>query len=103
MAFSVILISNIYPLISVSRAGSAIQCMADKSQVPGDILNTYCWISSTFTLPKHYTCEPGETCLSGGVGPEEEEDERVYHAYYQWVPFFLFFQVTMGKKYPRYL
>ena len=76
--------------------------MADKSQVPGDILNTYCWISSTFTLPKHYTCEPGETCLSGGVGPEEEEDERVYHAYYQWVPFFLFFQVTMGKKYLRY-
>jgi len=95
--FTVLIVSSI--LVTsysyIDKKGSAIQCMADKSQVPGDILNTYCWISSTFTLPKHYTCEPGETCLSGGVGPEEEEDERVYHAYYQWVPFFLFFQAIM--------
>ena len=34
--------------------GSAIQCMADKAQIPSDVLNGYCWISSTFTLPKHF-------------------------------------------------
>jgi len=28
-----------------------------------------------------------------GVGQALEEDEKVYHAYYQWVPFVLFFQV----------
>ena len=37
--------------------------------------------------------EPGVDNLHHGVGPEEEGDERVYHAYYQWVPFFLSFQV----------
>ena len=82
--------------------------MADKAQIPGDVLNGYCWISSTFTLPKHFEVnrtpeavvvdvvlqgEPGVDNLHHGVGPEEEGDERVYHAYYQWVPFFLSFQV----------
>lgn len=27
-----------------------------------------------------------------GVGPANKNDELVHHAYYQWVPFFLFFQ-----------
>jgi len=79
----------------IDSAGSAIQCMADKAQIPSDVLNGYCWISSTFTLPKHFEGEPGVDNLHHGVGPEEEGDERVYHAYYQWVPFFLSFQAIM--------
>lgn len=27
-----------------------------------------------------------------GVGPSNRDDDIVYHAYYQWVPFVLFFQ-----------
>jgi len=27
-----------------------------------------------------------------GVGPYEKGDDQKYHAYYQWVPFVLFFQ-----------
>lgn len=27
-----------------------------------------------------------------GIGPSTQEDETVHHAYYQWVPFVLFFQ-----------
>lgn len=32
------------------------------------------------------------TAAHPGVGPVTPEDEVVYHAYYQWVPFALFFQ-----------
>ena len=45
--------SEDFILTSVSQ-GSAIQCMTDKDQIKNDILNRYCWISSTFTLPKHF-------------------------------------------------
>ena len=33
-----------------------------------------------------------------GVGTEEKNDEKVYHAYYQWVPFVLFLQVRSKLK-----
>jgi len=79
----------------IDTSGSAIQCMTDKAQIPGDVLNGYCWISSTFTLPDHFECEPGNDCLHQGVGPEEPEQEKVYHQYYQWVPFYLAFQAMM--------
>ena len=38
----------------IDTAGSAIQCMTDKDTVPGDVLNSYCWIMSTFSLPRHF-------------------------------------------------
>jgi len=64
--------------------------------VGGGLLNKYCWIMSTFTLPKHFTGEQGVDFIHHGVGPEEEgEDERLYHAYFQWVPLFLSFQAAM--------
>ena len=74
--------------------GSAIQCLTDKDVVPAKILNNYCWIMSTFTLPKHYVeSDEGPQPLHLGVGPEHPEDEKVYHQYYQWVPLFLTMQV----------
>lgn len=30
-----------------------------------------------------------------GIGPSTEDDEVVHHAYYQWVPFILFFQAIL--------
>lgn len=54
----------------------------------------YCWISSTFTLPKYFEGIQGEDFIYPGVGPSKKTDERVYHAYYQWVPFVLFFQAV---------
>ena len=51
--------------------------------VPTGIMNTYCWIHSTFTV----------------VGKGEE---KKYHKYYQWVCFFLFLQAMLFYI-PRYL
>ena len=50
---------------------------------------------STFTLPKHYEGQIGEDFLHYGVGSHKDKDERVYHAYYQWVPLMLSFQALM--------
>jgi len=77
----------------IDSSGSAIQCMMDKGVgVPGTVINRYCWIMSTFTLPKHFEGEIGEDFIHHGVGPHGDDDERIYHAYYQWVPLMLFFQ-----------
>ena len=50
---------------------------------------------STFTLPKHYEGQVGEDFLHYGVGSHKDKDERVYHAYYQWVPLMLSIQAIM--------
>jgi len=62
--------------------------------VPGGIINSYCWIMSTFTLPRHWEGQQNVDWIHPGVGPVEEGEERIYHAYYQWVPFMLFFQAA---------
>lgn len=80
----------------IDSKGSAIQCMFDKNVgIPQKIINRYCWIMSTFTLPKHYTGQSGEDRIYQGVGPHTEDDERVYHSYYQWVPLLLAVQAVM--------
>eukprot|EP00092_Neocalanus_flemingeri_P013786 GFUD01014871.1.p1 GENE.GFUD01014871.1~~GFUD01014871.1.p1 ORF type:complete len:406 (+),score=119.28 GFUD01014871.1:84-1301(+) len=79
----------------IDSSGSAIQCMTDKGQVPGKLLNNYCWIMSTFTLPKHFEGEIDNDFIHHGVGPDVEGDEKIYHAYYQWVPLMLAAQAAM--------
>ena len=78
----------------IDSSGSAIQCMTDKGQVPGKVLNNYCWIMSTFTLPKHFEGVQNDDFIHHGVGPDVEGDEQIYHAYYQWVPLMLSLQVS---------
>jgi len=79
----------------IDSKGSAIQCMTDKGQVPDGVLNKYCWISSTFTLPKHFAGTQNDQFIHHGVGPDVEGDEKIYHAYYQWVPLMLSLQAAM--------
>ena len=75
-------------------AGDPISCITDNG-VPGHVINTYCWITSTFTLPHQQGKPVGTHVAHPGVGTYvEHENETRYHSYYQWVPFMLFFQVT---------
>lgn len=97
VTFVVLLASGI--LVSTynyfDSSGSAIQCYFDKNiQVPATVINRYCWMRSTFTLPKYFEGEPGEDFIHPGVGFHTEEDETIEHAYYQWVPLFLSFQAV---------
>lgn len=69
--------------------GDPIQCINDRG-VPGHVINTYCWITYTFTLPHEHGRHIGTEVAHPGLGNENQD--RRYHSYYQWVPFVLFFQ-----------
>ncbi|KAF0299720.1 Innexin inx2 [Amphibalanus amphitrite] len=80
--------------------GDPIDCIVDG--VPGNVMDTYCWIHSTFTVPRALTKAQGETVPHPGVDTVQEGDEIKYHKYYQWVCFVLFFQAILFFV-PRYL
>lgn len=70
--------------------GDPISCINDGA-IPGHVINTYCWITYTFTLPGQHGRPVGTSVAHSGLGNEYNQ-ERTYHSYYQWVPFMLFFQ-----------
>lgn len=70
--------------------GDPISCINDGA-IPGHVINTYCWITYTFTLPGQHGRAVGTSVAHSGLGNEFNQ-ERTYHSYYQWVPFMLFFQ-----------
>ena len=88
--------------------GNPIDC--DVDGVPGDLFNTFCWIHGTFTLPSQLTGRKGLDYPHPGVGPYPSttdrdlvevtpEGDEIRHAWYQWVIFILFAQVTLTVKY----
>ncbi|XP_046984997.1 innexin inx3 [Schistocerca americana] len=75
-----------------SLIGEPINCINDGA-VACHVINTYCWITSTFTLPHQQGKPVGTHVAHPGLGNYVDEDnETHYHSYYQWVPFMLFFQ-----------
>lgn len=81
--------------------GFSIDCIG--GNIPGGVLNTYCWIMSTFSVPSRNAAGEGRYYAHQGVEPYiEGESETVKHAYYQWVPFVLFLQGIMFYL-PHYL
>lgn len=81
--------------------GNPIMCI-QKDDIPEQLLNTYCWIESTFTLPKAFFKEVGTEVVYPGVDKYTKGDEIVTHAYYQWVCFVLFLQCLMFT-FPYYI
>ncbi|XP_071875257.1 innexin 3 [Bombus fervidus] len=69
--------------------GDPINCLSDGG-VPDNVINTYCWITYTFTLPRNNAKPVGTHVAHPGLGGDY--GEKRYHSYYQWVPFMLFFQ-----------
>ena len=74
--------------------GNPIDCLTDDSISRPDVINTYCWIQYTFTIPGYDGTASSELGAGAhpGVGPEAAGHERRIHSYYQWVPFLLFLQ-----------
>ena len=74
--------------------GEPIQCDAGSRSdgIEGDVLNSYCWMYSTWNVPPNYkgACSAGSEF--GGITKEEWNKARtsiVYNSYYQWVPLYL--------------
>ena len=85
LAFSLIISAKQY-------VGNPIDCIHSKD-IPEEVLNTYCWIHSTYTIPSAFWKRIGFDVAHPGVDKTIDPEERRYHKYYQWVCFCLFFQV----------
>ncbi|KAL4127160.1 hypothetical protein QTP88_011358 [Uroleucon formosanum] len=92
--FSVIVTTRQY-------VGDPIDCLVH--DMPTHIMDSYCWVHSTFTVNNKVHARIGKDAVQPGVGPYVEgKDEVTYHKYYQWVCFVLFFQAVCFYI-PRYL
>uniref|UniRef100_A0A0K2UID2 Innexin n=1 Tax=Lepeophtheirus salmonis TaxID=72036 RepID=A0A0K2UID2_LEPSM len=80
--------------------GDPIDCIVE--EIPPNVMDTYCWIHSTFSVPEHDKGVNGKDIPHRGIGPESSKEPYRYHKYYQWVCFTLFFQAILFYL-PRYL
>lgn len=99
VTFLIFIISSLL-ITAKEYFGSPINCYALKYPVPKHVLNTYCFIMSTYSVTKHNVTGP--SVVYPGVGPHHEGDDIVYHSYYQWVPIVLFLQ-AVSFYFPRFL
>lgn len=102
--FTTVLLLMCSMIITATQyVGSPISCISDG--VSARIINTYCWITSTFTMPDAFNREIG---VSNGIAhPGIANDygdfqARKYYTWYQWVCFCLFFQ-AMFCYFPQWL
>lgn len=68
--------------------------------IPEDVLNTYCWIHSTYTVVDAFTKKQGSEVpfpgIDNSMGHRGVPLTIRHTKYYQWVAFTLFFQVSTG-------
>jgi len=72
--------------------GNPIHCMSDS--MSNGIMNSYCWLHSTYSVSSRYGGELGKDHPMPGVGPDDDSG-HVYHRFYQWVGFVLILQAGM--------
>ncbi|XP_050296721.1 innexin inx1 [Anthonomus grandis grandis] len=85
MACSLIITASQY-------VGNPIQCISDGA-IPSHVINTFCWISSTFTMPDAFKRQVGVEVPHLGLANDfSDKDAQKFYTYYQWVCFVLFFQ-----------
>lgn len=81
--------------------GDPIDCIS-RDDIPNKLLDSFCWIHGTFSLPTAWHKKIGDEIPYPGVDKYTPGEKRIYHAYYQWVCFVLFLQGMMFYI-PRYL
>ncbi len=83
--------------------GDPIDCVV--RDVPQHVMDTFCWIHSTYTLPERVegqTATGDEATVAPGVGNQHHGEPVRTHKYYQFVCFVLFFQALLFYV-PRWL
>lgn len=80
--------------------GDPIDCMVQG--VPAKMMDSYCWIYSTYTLPRAADGRVGKDVAHPGVTAPRDGDQVRHHKYYQWVCVVLFLQAVTFYV-PRYL
>ncbi|ROT82405.1 innexin 2 [Penaeus vannamei] len=77
--------------------GDPIDCIVET--VDQEVMDTYCWIHATFTIPEMNGAIVGHEVAHPGIAnpnvPGEEKREIKHHKYYQWVTLVLALQGLM--------
>merc|ERR1711953_681846 len=100
---SVIILLGAIALGTSSLVGNPINCMSDSFS--GDMMNTYCWIHSTYSVNDKFNGTPGVDYAHPGLGEDDVHGDRLgwtHHKFYQWVIFVLILQAG-GFYLPRLL
>lgn len=92
--FTTVLLLTCSLIITATQyVGNPISCIVNG--IPAHVVNTFCWISSTFTMPDAFRRQVGREVAHPGVANDfDDEDAKKYYTYYQWVCFVLFFQAA---------
>lgn len=101
-ATTLILIAFSLAVTSQQYLGSPIECH-DDSKLSKDYVNTFCWITSTFSVVNSFDKNPNRNEVAyPGVDKYTLGADKIHHVYYQWVCFVLFIQAAMFYV-PRWL
>ncbi|XP_067131720.1 innexin shaking-B-like [Centruroides vittatus] len=87
LAFCIIVTTKQY-------AGEPINCIRS-TDIPETVINTFCWIHTTFTIPGAFDKIVGKEVPHPGIDASQDASNFKYHRYYQWVCFMLFFQAAL--------
>jgi hypothetical protein len=92
--FTTVLLLTCSLIITATQyVGQPISCIVNG--IPTHVVNTFCWISSTFTMPDAYLRQIGLEVPHPGIANDfNDESAKKYYTYYQWVCFVLFFQAA---------
>lgn len=92
--FTTVLLLTCSLIITATQyVGQPISCIVNG--IPPHVVNTFCWISSTFTMPDAFNRQVGKVVAHPGVANDfDDEKAKKYYTYYQWVCFVLFFQAV---------
>ena len=76
--------------------GDPIHCHLDHDAISMKVFESYCWMSSTYTLVVDNR-EDNSSLLHGGVGPGRGREDlgNLHHNYYQWVGLLLVLQAAL--------
>jgi len=71
VTFGILMVASVFATANNFISGSNISCIVDG--VSGGIMNTYCWIQGTFTVPSQLTGRQGHDYPHPGIGPPTSE------------------------------
>ncbi|PSN34616.1 Innexin shaking-B [Blattella germanica] len=96
LVFTLILAANQY-------VGKPIRCMTHMGEKPEEVLDTFCWIHSTYTITSAFAKKVGVEVAYPGVESSKGNDQEIkVYRFYQWVSFCLVFQALLFYA-PRWL
>lgn len=95
----VVLVTASLLVTSKQYIGDPIDCIVE--EIPNGVMDTYCWIHSTFSVKDRVVGDIGGDIAHPGIANDADQEVK-YHKYYQWVCFTLFFQAILFYI-PRYL